>query len=149
LLAHLAYAAGIGLVVGMLSIAVALANFAFIDHIRRALPYINRIGGAVLVAVGSYVAYYGYYEVRLFAANGSPDDPIITAAGRVQRALAGWVYAHGAWPWVLGTVGCIAVAVLTRLVRRRAARASASNAPGVDILRTTSTSRTDKEMNGP
>jgi len=39
---------------------------------RRILPYVNRIGGAVLILVGLYVGYYGFYEIRLFTAGGSP-----------------------------------------------------------------------------
>lgn len=106
-LVYLAYAAGIALVVGALALAVALASSALIDRARRLLPYINRISGALLVVVGVYVGYYGLYEVRLFTADGSPRDPVIDAAGRLQRALAGWVYEHGAWPWILLTAGLI------------------------------------------
>ena len=39
-----------------------------VDRLRRILPFVNRIGGALLVLVGLYVAYYGSYEVRLFGA---------------------------------------------------------------------------------
>ena len=106
---YVAYAAGIALVVGVLAVAVALASSALVDRLRRVLPYVNRLSGAVLVVVGLYVGYYGLYEIRLFTANGNPEDPVITAAGRLQRALAGWVYQHGAWPW-LSLVALLAVA---------------------------------------
>ena len=69
---YVAYAAGFALVVGALAVAVALAGSALVDRMRRILPYVNRIGGAVLILVGLYVGYYGYYEVRLFNAGGSP-----------------------------------------------------------------------------
>lgn len=118
---YAAYAAGIALVVGVLAVAVAVGSSALIARMRRILPYVNRIGGAVMVVVGLYVAYYGWFELRLFA-DGSPDDPVIAAAGRVQRVLAGWVYQHGAWPWVLGLVAVIALAGGWALLRRRAAR---------------------------
>lgn len=117
-LAYVAYAGGFGLIVGVLAIAVAVTNEAIIDRLRRILPYINRIGGAVLVLVGAYVAYYGYYEIRLFALNRSPDDPIINGAGRLQRALAGWVYQHGAWPWVLA-LGILALGLVLAWLNRR------------------------------
>ena len=99
-LVYVAYAAGFALVVGALAVAVALAGSALIERMRRILPHVNRIGGVVLVLVGLYVGYYGFYEVRLFDAGGSPSDPVIAAAGRIQGALAGWVYRQGAWPWV-------------------------------------------------
>jgi cytochrome c biogenesis protein CcdA len=118
LMIYLAYAAGFGLLVGVLAIAVAFAGSALIDRMRRILPYVNRISGALLVAVGLYVGYYGFYEVRLFALNGSPTDPVIAVAGRLQSALAGWVYQHGAWPWALALVA-LALGVLAFASARR------------------------------
>ena len=117
-LVYVAYAAGITLVVGVLAVAVALANSALIDRIRRVLPYLNRISGAVLIMVGLYVGYYGLYEIRLFHGGGSAQDPVIGAAGRIQRALAGWVYQHGAWPWLLA-VGLLTIVGAALWVRRR------------------------------
>ena len=117
-LVYVAYAAGITLVVGVLAVAVALANSALIDRIRRVLPYLNRISGAVLIVVGLYVGYNGLYEIRSFHGGGSAQDPVIGAAGRIQRALAGWVYQHGAWPWLLA-VGLLTVVGAALWVRRR------------------------------
>ena len=117
-LVYVAYAAGITLVVGVLAVAGALANSALIDRIRRVLPYLNRISGAVLIMVGLYVGYYGLYEIRLFHGGGSAQDPVIGAAGRIQRALAGWVYQHGAWPWLLA-VGLLTIAGGALWMRRR------------------------------
>ncbi|MFD6198420.1 cytochrome c biogenesis CcdA family protein [Mycobacteriaceae bacterium NPDC060252] len=97
---YLAYASGITLVVGTLAVSTALASTVLLNAMRRALPYLNRISGAILLVVGAYVGYYGSYEVRLFHANGDPDDPIVNAAGKIQRAISGWVYLHGAWPWL-------------------------------------------------
>jgi cytochrome c biogenesis protein CcdA len=121
LMIYLAYAAGFGLLVGVLAVAVAFASSALIDRIRRILPYINRISGALLIAVGLYVGYYGLYEVRLFVLNGSPTDPVIAAAGRLQSALAGWVHQHGAWPWALA-LAVLALGVLAFRSARRARR---------------------------
>ena len=98
---YLAYAAGFALVVGALAVAVALAGSALVERMRRILPYVNRIGGAVLILVGLYVGYYGFYEIRLFTAGGNPADPVIAAAGRLQGTIAGWVHQHGAWPWLV------------------------------------------------
>jgi threonine/homoserine/homoserine lactone efflux protein len=115
---YLAYAAGFGLLVGVLAIAIAFANSALIDRIRRILPYINRISGALLIAVGLYVGYYGVYEVRLFVLNGSPTDPVIAAAGRLQSGLAGWVHQYGAWPWALA-LAALAIGLLAFTSARR------------------------------
>ena len=105
---YLAYVAGLTLVVGVLAIAAATASSAVADRLRRIVPFVNRISGALMVLVGLYVAYYGLYELRLFnAATATPPDALITAAGRVQGALAGWVHGHGVWPWA------VALAALT------------------------------------
>ncbi|MGH3725472.1 MAG: cytochrome c biogenesis CcdA family protein [Mycobacterium sp.] len=105
---YLAYASGITLVVGTLAMSTALASTVLLNGMRRLLPYLNRISGAILLVVGAYVGYYGSYEVRLFHANGNPDDPIINAAGKIQRMISSWVYLHGAWPWLL-VLGLVAV----------------------------------------
>lgn len=126
---YLAYAGGFALVVGVLAVMVALAGSALTDRIRRILPYVSRIGGAVLILVGLYVAYYGYYEVQLFSAGGNPTDPVIAGAGRVQGAIAGWVHRHGVWPWMIvlaaAVVGVSAWA--WRVRRSRAGRTGAEH----------------------
>ena len=136
---YVAYTAGFALVVGALAVAVALAGSALIDRMRRILPYVNRIGGAVLILVGLYVGYYGYYEVRLFDVGGNPSDPVIAAAARLQGAIAGWVHRHGAWPWILLLALLVAAAIVwpwrakggttSRLRRSRGDRATAGDEP--------------------
>jgi cytochrome c biogenesis protein CcdA len=119
-LVYVAYAAGIALVVGVLAVAVALASSSMVDRMRAALPFVNRVSGLILVVVGLYVGYYGLYEIRLFTAGGSADDPVISAAGRLQRVLAGWVYQHGAWPWLLVGALLLVVAAVAWTRRNRA-----------------------------
>lgn len=132
---YAAYVGGFTLVVGVLAVAAALASTAVVDRMRRIVPYVNRLSGALLVVVGLYVGYYGLYEIRLFWANGSPDDPVIAAAGRVQGALAGWVHRHGAWPWAVALAALLLVTLLVwrRLSSaarcRRADRATAADEP--------------------
>ncbi|OBF79196.1 hypothetical protein A5791_11775 [Mycobacterium sp. 852002-51163_SCH5372311] len=120
---YAAYVAGLTLVVGVLAVAAATASSALADRLRRILPLVTRIGGVLLVIVGLYVGYYGLYEVRLFTANANPQDAVITAAGRMQGALAGWVHQHGGWPWavaLLVLVGCVVAGAWYRHLRRRA-----------------------------
>ena len=130
---YAAYAGGFALVVGVLAVAAALASSAAVDRMRRIVPYVNRISGALLVGVGAYVGYYGLYEIRLFAGNGNPQDPVIGAAGRVQGAIAGWVHQHGAWPWLALLAVLLIAAVAWRasatVKRRRADRATAGDEP--------------------
>lgn len=115
---YLAYTAGFTLVVGALAVSAAFASSALVDRVRRILPYLNRIGGVLLIVVGMYVGYYGLYEVRLLGAGGNPQDSVITAAGRVQGMLAGWVHQHGGWPWAAVLAVLIAAGVASAWYRR-------------------------------
>lgn len=115
---YLAYVAGLTLVVGVLSVAAAFASSAMATRLSRLLPFVNRIGGALLILVGLYVGYYGLYEVRLRSAHGNPTDSVIAAAGHLQGVLAGWVHRHGAWPWVLAFAVLMAGALATVWYRR-------------------------------
>jgi len=115
---YLAYVAGLTLVVGVLAIAAATAGSALADRLRRALPFVTRIGGALLVVVGAYVAYYGVYEVRLFSAAANPGDAVIAWAGRLQGALAGWMHEHGALPWAVALVVLVTGAAGAACYRR-------------------------------
>lgn len=119
---YLAYVAGLSLVVGALAVAAASASSAMADRMRIVLPLVNRISGVLLVLVGLYVGYYGYYEVRLFGAGRNarvnPEDAVIRTAGRIQGVLAGWVHQHGAWPWVLAVAALVLGAVVRAGYRR-------------------------------
>lgn len=115
---YLAYAAGFTLIVGVLAVAAALTHSAFAVRLRRIGRYVNPISGLLLVAVGLYVAYYGLYELRLFWGDGSPQDPVIEAAARVQGAIAGWVHRHGGWPWLVALAVLILVVLTAGWVAR-------------------------------
>lgn len=116
-----AYAAGFTLVVGALAVAAAMASTMVVDRARRIVPYVSRLGGALLVVVGLYVAYYGLYEIRLFFADGDPRDPVIALAGRIQGTLVRWVHDGGALPWVIALAVLAAAAVGWGALRRRPA----------------------------
>jgi len=115
---YLAYIAGLTLVVGVLAVAAAAASSAVVNRLRRILPYLNRISGALLVVVGLYVGYYALYEIGMYGGHGHHSDALIAAAGRVQGVLAGWVYRHGGWPWVAALVVLMAGALAAAWYRR-------------------------------
>lgn len=120
--AYLAYGAGMALVVGVLAVGFALAGSAAARHARRILPYVNRVSGVLLVLIGLYVGYYGVYELRLFHGDGDAADPVVDAAGVVQRALAGWVDSIGVWPLLIVLAALVVLAVLAHRMRARARR---------------------------
>ncbi|UQA91947.1 cytochrome c biogenesis CcdA family protein [Streptomyces halobius] len=102
------YAAGMGAVVGVLTLAVALSRQALISRIRRALPYVTRASGALLLSAGGYVAYYGWYELRLLHGHVT-EDPVVGAATRWQGEATRWLDGLGPAP-VLTAVAVLLVA---------------------------------------
>ncbi|TLQ42206.1 cytochrome c biogenesis CcdA family protein [Streptomyces marianii] len=114
-----AYAAGMGLIVGAASLAVALTRTAAVTRLRRLGAIAPRLGGGLLLLVGAYVAYYGWYEIR---ALGDPTttDPVIDAATGIQRAAADALDSAG--PAVLAVL--FALLLLTPLLVRRRNRTS-------------------------
>ncbi|MCM0677139.1 cytochrome c biogenesis protein CcdA [Micromonospora phytophila] len=119
------YAVGMGLVVGAAALAVALARESLVRRTRRAAPLLGRIAGLLLVLTGGYVAWYGWYEIRLFSGRAA-DDPVVDAAGRVQSALSGWLDGLGPWVVTAVAVALLAVAAGSTVVRRRRAAARAT-----------------------
>ncbi|MGP3921358.1 hypothetical protein [Nonomuraea sp. 10N515B] len=121
LMVFVAYGLGMGLVASALSLAVALARSAVVARTRAVLPYVSRISGGLLIPAGLYVAYYGWYELRVFV-GASSREAIVDAATAVQGALARWLESLGvAWVAViLAVVGAVALAA--RLARRNAHR---------------------------
>jgi cytochrome c-type biogenesis protein len=71
-----------------------------------------------MVPVGGYVAYYGWWEIRVL--RGMPvEDPVIEAAAAVQQAVPNTVVAR--WPAAILLVA-LAVVVLIGLRRVRTRR---------------------------
>lgn len=122
-LGYVAYAIGMGLVVGVLAVSAALAAPSASRILRSVMPFVSRLGGAVLVLVGAYVAWYGVYELRVFA-GGSADDPIVTAATSIQSSLAGWVETLGPVTFALALLALVALALSATVVPRRRRRIS-------------------------
>ncbi|SCE72473.1 Cytochrome c biogenesis protein CcdA [Micromonospora matsumotoense] len=115
-----AYAIGMGLVVAVAALGVALLRGRVVRGLRGAGAWVPRLSGLVLLVAGGYVAWYGWYEVRL--AQGRHDafgDPVVVGAARVQRMLVTTLDAAG--PVVLAglLVGLLAVAALLHRSRTR------------------------------
>ncbi|MBH1938041.1 cytochrome c biogenesis protein CcdA [Streptomyces sp. AV19] len=115
-----AYAAGMGVIVGAAALTVAITRTAGVAGLRRLGPLASRTGGALILLVGAYVAYYGWYEIRI-QRNPTAHDPVIDTAGTVQRTLVGAMDAMG--PLAIAAV-LVAVPVGGVILRRRRPRAT-------------------------
>ena len=115
------YALGMGLVVGVLAVAIAVAQQAVVDRTRRLLPWVNRASGLLLVVAGAYVAYYGWYELRVLG-GGDASDPVVDMAREVQGSAARLVTDAGGGT-IAVVLGClVAVGAVTALTRRQRSR---------------------------
>jgi cytochrome c-type biogenesis protein len=120
-LTFLVYAVGMGAVVLALSLAVALARASVVRSMRRAGSLVSLGSGLLLVLAGSYVAWYGWFEIRVLAGR-SATDPVVSTAVQVQGALTRWVAALGPGGVVaLALVGTLLLFLLLRRSRNRTA----------------------------
>ena len=130
--AFVAYGVGMGLVLMVLTLAIALARQGLVNRFRSVLPYVNRISGALLVVAGAYVAYYGWYELRVREGDTDPGGPapwVFDLSGR----LSNWVNEVG--PIRLGLLlalliaASVTLALIVRTVHDVRAERSARPAP--------------------
>ena len=118
-LAFVAYAAGMSVVLTVLTLALALARESMVRRLRRALRYADRVAGVLLVAVGVYLLYYGVHAMD--PANSAAISPV----GLVEdwsAAATGWLSQGGpGLGAVLALLALVmaAVALLASTGRRR------------------------------
>jgi cytochrome c-type biogenesis protein len=130
LLLFVAYAAGMGLVIAVTATAVALVRTSLLTRARRLFGVVPRVGGAVLLVCGLYVAYYGRYELGLATdLRRSGHDPLVNAAEAVQQRLAGWTEAIGAGRLAVVLALLAVVALAPRWVKLRAWKRSTGSGP--------------------
>ena len=104
-----AYALGMGLVLTVVSLAAALAQQAFLRGMRKVLPYINRISGALLVATGVYVIWYGWVEWQTTRFKSVPRGPEVLV-GQWSARISTWIQELGTGPLIVAgllTLGSI------------------------------------------
>lgn len=85
-----AYATGMSVVMLALSLALAFAQEGLVRGLRSMLRYVDRIAGALLVAVGIYLVSYGFIAIRDDASTTSP----ITFVDNLSASLQTWVQAR-------------------------------------------------------
>jgi cytochrome c-type biogenesis protein len=117
--AFLAYGAGMSVVLMALAVAVACARDGIARWLRPLLPHVGRLGGALLVVSGAYLAYY-WARVRFGNSVTLADDPIVGVATRYSADLQDFAERHGR-PLIAAAVVVVALALASGL-RGRARR---------------------------
>ncbi|MFQ5967730.1 MAG: cytochrome c biogenesis CcdA family protein [Acidimicrobiia bacterium] len=116
---------GLGMGVVLMGIAVALASSrdAVVLRLRRVTPYVERIGGWLLVLSGLYIVYY--WASSLASPTGDLNSPLRSPALFVERISAWFSAQIGGRPlvWLLGILAVVGLAAVFEV--RRAKRGSA------------------------
>ncbi len=113
---YVLFALGMGLVLTVLTVALALARVSIVHRLRSILPLISRVSGGLLVLAGAYFAWYGVYELRI------RDDP--EAFSGPVDVVTGWrddisVWIQDVGPTRLGLVlGILVCAALLYVLLR-------------------------------
>ena len=117
-----AYGLGMSTVLTALTLALALARESMIHKVRSLLPHVQRVSGALLVAVGLYLVYYWIFNLSrdpTATIGNSPFDGLETARVSISRFLE----RHGSG---LGFAVALAVAVALGWVLMRRSRRPAA-----------------------
>lgn len=118
-----AYTAGMASVLVVLTVVVALARQGMLARIRGVLPFVNLAAGGLAVLAGAYVAYYGYYEIRVEHGGEPALGPIAWVGDRSGTATT-WVSDLGnGTVFIAGLVVTAGVLAVALRARRRAGRA--------------------------
>ena len=86
LLVFAAYGLGMALVLTALSVAAALARQGLARGLRRLVPHMGRIAGALLLVAGAYVTYY-WLRLEFGDKATLADDPVVGFATRFGARL--------------------------------------------------------------
>lgn len=113
ILTFVLYGLGMGIIITVLTLAVALARSGVVARFRSFVPYMNRLAGGLMVIAGAYVAYYGWYEWRVIEHNDTSGGAVYEWAQELQvRMLRLMPTVHNYGWYVLGAAIAIGVAVL-------------------------------------
>jgi len=137
-LSFLAYAAGMGTILTALAVAAALSQQGLARALGRAVPYVNRAGGALLLLAGAYVVYYWAFFLWPGSDTRTSGRSPIDQGELLSSRIATWLSSGNgqtAATIVLTALGLLAVWALARPAFRRgstppqAAEAEAGPAP--------------------
>lgn len=110
-----AYAAGMSVVLLALSLALAFAREGMVRVLRSTLRHIDRIAGGLLVAVGSYLVYYGAIAIRDDAVASSP----VRFVDDLSVDVSVWIQDRGTGLGVVLATAVVAGLVWSLLLRRQ------------------------------
>lgn len=113
-----AYGAGMGSVLVVLAVAVATSREAVTRRLRAVMPYVERIGGWLLVASGLFVFYYW---VTIKAVDVTSDNAVLRPIEWVDDVSAWFAtrIADNTVEWGIGLGGLVVLIGLFEIFRMR------------------------------
>lgn len=88
-----AYGAGMAAVLTALTLTLALAQRGLATWLRRSLPYVHKVSGAIMALMGAYLVWWGIYEIRLIhqgkVTGSGPVDWMTDGSARLSERLSG------------------------------------------------------------
>lgn len=119
-----AYAAGSASILVALSLSAALAKAALARAVRRLVPVVNRLAGALLAASGVYLLLY--WIPALGGGGAVSDSRVANASKGISSTLADFFTENvGAFALMLGALAALGAALLLLEARRKAGAAEA------------------------
>lgn len=86
-----AYSLGMTLVLVAVTVSIGMARRGVVQWLRRALPYVTRASGALLVVAGGYLVHYGWYEHRVRSGDAGDGSTLVTTVSGWSSSIAEWV----------------------------------------------------------
>ena len=131
LLSYVAYALGMGLVIGVLGLAMAVAGPRPGAGMRGLSRYAPRAGGLLMILGGAYAIWFGRWELAVYDGR-LETDPVVDAVEEIRISVVQFIETVGALR--LGAIIVLAVSVLLWWMRLRPGREPRCS-PGVSAVR--------------
>lgn len=120
LLVYVAYGLGMAVVMMALTVAIAGARGSLVRRLRGIMPFVARIAGALVLAAGLYIGWYGITELRNLHGSSS------VTGGRTVDTVTGWSGAIANW---VDGIGAVRIGLILGLVIALALFVSLLRAP--------------------
>lgn len=108
LLVLIAYGIGMAIMLILFSTGAALVRGGLVRSVRRIMPYMGRITGAMLTVAGLYLTYY-WGRVKFGSAATLGDDPVVGFVGDFTATIERYAGAYGRPVMVMLGIGLLGI----------------------------------------
>ena len=114
---YVAYALGMGTIILAISVLAAVAHSSLARAMGGLTKVMPRVGGALMIAAGAYAAWYGRWELDVYAGD-LRGDPVIDTIEDLRLRIVENVQAVGALRIALAVIVATGVAVVAIRLNR-------------------------------